>query len=176
LLALLFALEHKERVGKLVLVSPPPVGSEHEASMRSRLEHAARRPEVAALLESLPLDTDETEARRARFVRKVAPSFADPRRALDLVPVDVNEDVARAAMQSLPALRLESRLTALYPLDALVIRGAEDPVPREATADLCERVGARLLTLERSGHAPFVEAENAFIEATAAFLDPIEGR
>jgi proline iminopeptidase len=175
LLALLFALDNWERVGRMVLVSPPPIGSGYDEEMSGNLRRAAARPEVVALLARLaPIEHDERDAeaaRRARFAGRVAPYFADPVRALELAPVEVREHAAAAIAASLRTFDLGPRLTALRSVPTLVVRGAEDPLPSAAAADVAERLGAHLVAIERSGHVPFVEAEDVFLARVTAFLD-----
>jgi pimeloyl-ACP methyl ester carboxylesterase len=182
LLALLYASERpaptalaarRGRVSRLVLVSPPPTRAGHDEDIQGNLRRAAARPEVAALLAELaPIadDTSDPEAsRRARFACRVAPYFADPRRALNLAPVEIREDAAAAIARSLRGV--EPRLDALRSVPALVLRGEVDPVPAAAAAETAEALGARLVVLEGAGHAPFAEAEDAFVAAITAFLD-----
>jgi pimeloyl-ACP methyl ester carboxylesterase len=135
--------------------------------MESNLRRAAARPEVAAFMAELA----SLPEGRSRFLSRVAPYLADPRKALDIVPVEPDKDAAAAVVRSLHGVDVGPRLEALRSVPALVIRGAEDPVPAAAAADTAEGLGARLLVLEGSGHAPFVEAEAAFVAAVTAFLD-----
>jgi proline iminopeptidase len=175
LLALLYALEHEDRVARLVLVSPPPTGSGHDEAMRNNVRRAEARPEVQAFvarMEAVAGATRDPEAaRRARFAQRVAPYFAEPERALSLAPVETREEVAAAVARSLRAFDVGKKLEALRAVPALVIHGAEDPVPAAAHAETAARLGARRLALGGAGHAPFIEAEAAFFEAVAAFLD-----
>jgi proline iminopeptidase len=175
LLALLYALEHRGRVARLVLVSPAPARSSASEAVERSARAAAARPEVEALRARLaPIAREERDpeaARRARFALRVAPYFADPARALDLAPVDEQEDAARTALRSLGAFDLLPRLEVLRSVPSLVVHGAEDPVPWSTAAETAARMGAAIVVLERCGHAPFVEAREAFLGVVSAFLD-----
>lgn len=175
LLALLHAIEHPEHVARLVLVSPAPTRSDTGEAMKHTLRAAEARPEVDALrrrLEPIACDERDPEAAwRARFTLKIAPFFADPARALAVTPVETRRDVADAVARSLAAFDLRPRLESLRSVPTLVVRGAQDPVPAETTAETAERLGGRLVVLDRCGHAPFVEAADAFFAAVDAFLD-----
>jgi pimeloyl-ACP methyl ester carboxylesterase len=175
LLALLHALEHPDHVARLVLVSPAPTRSDTGEAMKHELRAAAARPEVDALRQRLePIACDERDpeaARRARFALKIAPFFADPERALAVTPVETRKDVADAVARSLATFDLRPRLESLRSVPTLVVRGAQDPMPEETTAETAALLGAKLLVLDRCGHAPFVEAADAFFAAADAFLD-----
>ncbi|MGZ3419708.1 MAG: alpha/beta fold hydrolase, partial [Polyangiales bacterium] len=92
MLAALYASEHRAHVSRLVLVSPPGKGEPHA------------RPEVDAFLRELGDD----DSPRARFARKVAPWLADPRKALELEPVERAGAAAVAAEASLREIDLRA--------------------------------------------------------------------
>src|SRR5262249_30822711 len=115
--------------------------------------------------------TGGEEARRARFARRVAPSFADPARALDLAPVETSEEAAAAVARSLRAFELGARLGEPRSIPSLVIQGALARVPAGAACETADLLGARRVVLEGAGHAPFVEAEEPFLAAVTTFLD-----
>jgi proline iminopeptidase len=173
LLALLYASEHRDRVARLVLVSPPPTSRLHDEAMRDNEQRASSRPEVQSLFARLDaIDPADAEAlRRARFAKRAAPYFSDPTRALDLAPVDTREDVAQAVVRSLFAIDLSPRFDALRGLAALVVHGADDPIPVAAATETADRLSARRLELAHAGHAPFVEAADDFVREVSAFLD-----
>ncbi len=173
LLALLYALDHRPRVRRLVLVSPPPLRPDAGPVIERNVRAASARPEVMALhahLAAIACGSDEA-ARRARFALKIAPGFADPARALEVAPVETRRDVAAAIDRSLATLDVRPRLVALRGVPALVVHGTDDVVPVADATDTAERLGAELLVLDGAGHAPFVEAADPFFAAVTAFLD-----
>lgn len=161
LLALLFALEHPQRVARMVLVSAPPLHSGDREVIRARLAEAAARPSVR-------------ELQGSSFVTRVAPAFFEPARALELTPVETREECARAAQASLGQYDLRPKLSSLRGVPALVVHGAADPIPSSIALETASLLGASSCILERSGHAPFVEARESFVAYVARFLDDDE--
>lgn len=174
LLALLYALEHREAVARLVLVSPPPLHAGFGEAIRRDVEAARIRPEVRAAeeraREAASGTRDPAVRTQAQFVARVAPLFVDPGRAWDLTPVEAREDVARAVWDSLGSYDLRPRLETLRGVPILVVSGAGDPVTSSSIADTAGRLEARLAVLSDCGHAPFCESPEAFRATVGPFL------
>lgn len=164
LLAMLYALEHPDRVDKLALISPAPAASAEREVMRARLAAAQKRPEVEALKASLDL-TD----RKARFAVAVAGYFVDPRRAVELTPFMVQQRAETAVWASLGDYDLRPRLRALD-VPALVVHGSEDPIPIETARATAEALRAEFVEIPRCGHVPFIEGDAALFAALDRFL------
>lgn len=167
LLALLYALQHPHNVSRLVLVSPVPVFAAGMEVVGTNLALAARRPEVQAFLQHHALGPDP----HVRFWRTIAPCFFDPQRVLSVTPVASCEEAAHAAMRSLGDFDLRARLGSLAQIPSLVVYGAEDPVSAPFASLTADALDARCVALERAGHAPFVEAQEAFLREITRFLD-----
>jgi len=175
LLTVLYALEHREDVARLVLVSPPPLhagfGGER---IRRDVEAARARPEVRAVEErarELASGSGDAATRaRAQFVARVAPLLADPDRAWDLTPVDARDDVARAVWDSLGTYDLRPRLETLRGVPILVVGGTRDAATSSTIADTAGLLGAEPAVLAECGHAPFFESADAFRATVEAFL------
>ncbi len=150
LLALLHALDHPGRVGRLVLVSPPALASAGPPPA------GGSRPPVGTL--------------RERFIARVGPALFDPSHARALTPVEVSEGAADAAWRSLGRFDLGPRLPALRGLQTLVVHGAQDPLGGAGADAAVDGAGAARLTLARCGHAPFVEAPGVFFGCVDGFL------
>lgn len=174
LLALLYGLEHPERVGRLALLSPAPSHADARGEFQRNLRLAERRPEVAALRESLRLDElqarDPQAARRARFALAVTGYFVDPRNALSLTPFRVIQKAEQAVWVSLDGFDLRPLLPSLRGLPSLVVHGREDPLPVATAVETARAIGARLSLLDRCGHVPYVEAPEALFAALEPFL------
>ncbi len=165
LLALLYAVAHPERVGRLALVSPAPACARDRDRMRANLAAAAGRPEVAALRASL-----DPQDRQARFALAVAGYFYDPRRAVELTRFVVKSAVEEAVWRSLGDYDLLPALAALA-APAFVAHGADDPIPLDSALATARALAADALVLARCGHVPYVEAADRLFPALGRFLD-----
>jgi proline iminopeptidase len=160
LLSLLYALEHPSRVARTVLISPPAV---YTGAPEPKLP-----PPGAALLALQTRLAGGGPA--AQFALKIAPFFADPAKATRVTPVEVDDAAAAAVWTSLRGFDLRPRLGALK-LAALVIRGEQDPLPVAYAELVASLLGAKLTSIPAAGHAPFVEAPEAFLRAVQPFLE-----
>lgn len=165
LLALLYALEHPERVARLALVSPAPASAAERPAVARRFLDMARRPSVQALRDTLDMSD-----RRARFAVAVAAYFVDPRRALELTPFVVQSRAEAAVWNSLGDYDLYPRLPSLR-VPALVAHGRQDPIPVEGGRRIAESLGGEFLPLDGAGHVPFIEAPGPLFFALRRFLD-----
>ncbi|MEZ4394496.1 MAG: alpha/beta hydrolase [Polyangiales bacterium] len=152
LVALRYAEAHPERVGAMILVSPPPPRGQGEVGPRP--EPAARDP----------------SGLRARFDRRIAPALFDPASVARLTAVEVDEVAAWAASNSLGRYDLTETLRARRGAATLVVHGEDDPVYPGAAEEVAEAAGARRVSVARCGHAPFFEAPEVFLAAAEGFL------
>jgi proline iminopeptidase len=165
ILALLYALEHRERVARLALVSPAPATASERTQFQQRFAEMARRPSVEALRARL-----DPENRRHRFALAVAGYFADPERALDLTPFVVRQSAEQAVWRSLGSdYDLRPRLATLD-VPAFVAHGDEDPIPIASARATAEALRAQLVPLARCGHASYVEAPDQLFPPLREFL------
>ena len=175
LLALLYLLEHPERVERLALVSP---ASPTAAYRRQFDEEYARRmaaPEIVRAREELRAsglrEKDPAAYQRRAFELSVAGYFRDFWDARNLTPFRVNARTQQAVWDSLGEYDLRDQLRRL-PLPAprsLVLHGTYDPIPIEGSRELAQILRATLVELP-VGHCPHVEATDDFVRALDAFL------
>jgi proline iminopeptidase len=174
LLALLYALEHPGRVGRLALVSPAPswraAREQFEAAFARRNLDPAFQEERRRLRESGLRERDPAAFQQRIFELSVAPYFFDPSRARDLRPFRVTGRTQDEVWQSLGNYDLRPRLPQLAGTPALVLHGVEDPIPIEAARVTGELLGARFHPVPRCGHVPYVEALETFRTVVGAFL------
>lgn len=173
LLALLYALEHPERVGRLALVSPAPCWREARVAFEERFAERSRTPALVAARQELrdsSLQSEDPEAyQRRSFELTVAGYFHDPARARDLTPFRVTGRTQQEVWSSLGDYDLRPRLAELT-MPSLVMHGEDDPIPVSAVEALARGLGAEFIPLPACGHVPHVEALDRFREELHRFL------
>jgi proline iminopeptidase len=177
LLALLYALAHRDRTERLALVCPAPIAARWRDEFQRRLE--ARLADPAILRARAELDAgglraaDPERYRRLAFALSVAGYFHDPTRAKDLTPFRVTQRTQDAVWTSLGQYDLQDEIRAAFTkgpsCPALVVAGEYDPMPLDAARELAALLHAQFVLLP-TGHAPHVEATDEFVEALDGFL------
>ncbi|MGH7525240.1 MAG: alpha/beta fold hydrolase [Gemmatimonadales bacterium] len=174
LLALLYALEHRERVSRLALISPAPTWR----AARERFEQAFSRrnldpvfqEERRRLRESGLRERDPAAFQQRIFELSVAPYFYDPSRARELTPFRVTARTQQEVWASLGDYDLRPRLPSLQGIPSIVLHGENDPIPIEVARTAADLIGAELHPLPRCGHVPYVEAFGEFVSLVGGFL------
>lgn len=174
LLALLFALEHADLVGRLALVAPAGTHAEirdrFERTFAERQAAPAIVRERAALSRSGLRERDPAAFWRRAFELSVAGYFKDASRATRLTPFRVAARAQRAVWESLAGLDLRSRLPSIA-AETLVLHGRYDPIPVQSSETLAALMPrARLVVFEDSGHALYAEETARFVEVLDPFL------
>ncbi len=173
LLALLFATEHPERVGRLALVSAAPVHAGGRRELQQRLSDRMEAPDIVRARDELRqsgLRESDPEAYRKRaFELSVAGYFAHPARARGLTPFRVTGRTQQAVWSSVGDYDLRDKLASLS-IPALVLHGQHDAIPVSSAEETASLLGAELVVFEHSGHVPYVEEPHKFVAALHAFL------
>lgn len=173
LLALLFATQHPEMVERLALVSPAPATARGRAEFERRFNERMQSPTLAAERNTLRAsglrESDPDAYRQKTFELSVAGYFADPIRTRNLTPFRVTGRTQAAVWQSLGDYDLRAQLSELS-FPTLVLHGRHDPIPIETARETTELLRGALVVFEDSGHVPYVEEFDRFVEVLDHFL------
>jgi proline iminopeptidase len=177
LLAVLYLLDHPDRVERLALVSPASITARYRAEFERRFAGRMNAPEIVRAREALRASDlrqrDPAAYQRRAFALSVAGYFRDPAEARNLTPFRVTARTQEAVWSSLGEFDLRPRLRDLpsrFPLPpSLILHGAFDPIPIEASRELAGLLHAEMVELP-VGHCPHVEATEEFVAALDAFL------
>jgi len=174
LLALLYLLEHPERVERLALVSPASPTAAYRRQFEEEFARRMAAPEIVRAREGLRAsglrEKDPAAYQRRAFELSVAGYFRDFADAKNLTPFRVNARTQQAVWDSLGEYDLREQLRSLRPKPhALILHGTYDPIPIEGSRELAQLLGAALVELP-VGHCPHVEATEEFVRALDGFL------
>ena len=174
LLAQLYALEHRDRLERLALVSPAPSWRAAREQFEARFGKRNIDPQFQAarreLRESGLRERDPDAFQLRIFELSVAPYFYDPARARDLTPFRVTGRTQQEVWSSLGEFDLRDRLPSLRGIPSIVLHGDDDPIPIEAARETARLVGADFHPVPRCGHVPHVEAYEEFTRVVGGFL------
>ena len=173
LLALLYTIEHPERVDRLALVSPAPAWREARQEFERRFQqrnlHPGLQSQRAALRESGLRERDPQKYARRAFELSVAPYFFDPDRVRDLTPFRVTGRTQQEVWESLGDYDLRPALSQLV-APTLVLQGRDDVIPENSARTTARLLKADLHLLPNCGHVPYVEAFDDFVRLLDGFL------
>lgn len=179
LVALSYAAQYPSSLKRLILINPIPASDSLNALAVQ--QHAARqtredREELASLMRTSAF-RQRTPASMDRYFRTVFRStFHDPRYADSLTfffPGDYasKSNKLKHLARDLDGYDLVPLLGAVT-APTLIVRGSDDPTPRPAMEIIRDAIpGASLAEIPRSGHFPFIEQREAFVNTVRTFLN-----
>jgi proline iminopeptidase len=174
LLALLYALDHPERLERLALISPAPAWRAARDTFEERFSKRNLDPEFQearkALRESGLRERDPEAYQRRIFELSVAPYFYDPALARDLTSFRLTGRTQQEVWSSLGDFDLRERLPVLRGIPSLILHGENDPIPLEASRVTASLIGATLHPIPRCGHVPYVESRDEFVRVVGGFI------
>jgi proline iminopeptidase len=166
LLAMLFAVEHPERTGRLALVSPAPATAAGRAEFEAAFAERMGAPKVmrarAELTRSGLRERDPAAYRRRGFELSVAGYFHDFANVRGLTPFRVTGRTQQAVWESLGDYDLRPALARLE-LPARVFHGRYDPIPLHTAEETAGLLHADLVIFQHSGHVPYLEDYDQFV-------------
>jgi proline iminopeptidase len=177
LLAVLYLLEHPDRVERLALVSPASITATYRRQFEAEFTRRMAAPEIQQAREELRTsglrERDPAAYRRRAFELSVAGYFRDFRDAGNLTAFRVTARTQQAVWDSLGEFDLRARLrehATRYPIPGTrIVHGTFDPMPIAGSRELAQLLGAELVELP-VGHCPHVEATEDFARALEGFL------
>lgn len=179
LLAVLYLLQHPERVERLALVSPASITASWRLEFEQRFAERMNAPEIVRAREELRAsglrERDPAAYQRRAFELSVAGYFRDFADASHLSAFRVTARTQQAVWSSLGDYDLRPQLKALpypspFPLPpSLILHGSADPIPIEGSRELAELLSAKFIELP-VGHCPHVEATEDFVRVLEEFL------
>jgi proline iminopeptidase len=179
LLAILYLLEHPDKVERLALVSPAGIAAEYRQQFEEEFARRMSSPEIQhereALRSSGLRERDPAAYQRRAFELSVAGYFRDFRDAKNLTAFRVTARTQQAVWDSLGEYDLRAQLrghASRFPLPvSRILHGTADPIPIASSRELAGLLaeGADLVEWP-VGHCPHVEATDDFVRALDSFL------
>ena len=173
LLGLIFAIRHPGHVQRMLLVTPAPVNSQFRGEYLDNLNRRTLDLGIIAkqreLLRSDLRRRHPDEFRKRAFQLSLAPFLKHPSAVLGVEPFRISHRARAAVWRSLGNYDLTDDLFKLS-VQALVIHGRHDLIPLSSSTRIAELLGARVEVFENSGHMPFFEEHDLFLEISEEFL------
>ena len=177
LLALLYYVEHPERVERLALVSPASPTAAYRRQFEEEFARRMAAPDVVAEREALRAsglrERDPEAYRKRAFELSVAGYFRDFRDARRLTPFRVTARTQDLVWASLGDYDLRPRIretaSRIPHPPSRIVHGTYDPIPIQGSREVAEILRADLVELP-VGHCPHVEATEEFVAALDGFL------
>ena len=177
LLAVLYHLEHPDRVERWALVSPASITAAYRRAFDRRFAERMSAPQIVHARDELRTsglrERDLAAYRRRAFELSVAGYFHRFEDVKNLTAFRVTARTQEAVWSSLGEYDLRDRLRetgSRFPIPvSRVLHGTYDPIPIASSRELADLLRAEFVELP-TGHCPHVEATEAFVRALDNFL------
>jgi pimeloyl-ACP methyl ester carboxylesterase len=183
LVAILYAVRHPSRVGRIVQIGPmpPDSGAEYPEELKNHDDVLREFYQAAGALQQQrgalsPREMCQETWTLLRRLYVYDPANAGRLRHWEACDLDTELDFSRywseALLPSIQRLELGEADVAPMTMPVLVVHGREDrSAPYGGGRDWARLLpNARLLTVERAAHAPWIEAEEEVFGAVRVFL------
>ncbi len=173
-LALTYALRHPESVSRLILVSTSPSHEFYQAAEKE-LERKAT-PDQKAVAPSVfegKIESDEEFRRWWDLMMPLYFAHWEEQRGREMIERGVDNPHVASYMfrHEIPKYDVRPRLREIT-VPTLVVAGRHDWVTPVGESDLIANgiPGSELIVFEESGHMPFIEEQDGFIDAVKRFV------
>jgi proline iminopeptidase len=172
--ALTYALRHPDSISKLILVTTSPSHEFYEAAT-AELERKAT-PEQKAVAPGLLEGTIQSETEFLKWWDIMIPLYFahwDEQRGREMIARGVDNPFVATYMfrNVIPHYDVRSQLGSIK-IPTLVVSGRHDWVTPVGESELIANgiPGSELVIFEESGHMPFIEEQDGFINAVKRFV------
>lgn len=183
--ALFYAFTYQSHLDNLILVAPRPVTNafivEQGDTVRQRFQHLTLEQQQTLQETCSAQQTELSPEIVAQCITLAAQlDYYDPNKALTVDQV-VEENTLRnsGTIRSLITTsfdRKQKEIEAglkIIDVSTLIIHGVSDPIPLASSEYIHDTISSsELVVLTESGHFPFVEQPEQFVEAIQSFLQP----
>ncbi len=167
LLSLLYAMEYAGRLQRVLLIAPACISSADRRQFLDRLSSRMSDLEIQRkqreLVRSGLRRSNPVAFRRRALELTMAPFLKEPRLPDGLRTYSINHRVREAVWRSLGDYDLTDAVSRLT-LDAFIIHGRFDLIPPSSSRQIARSLDARLEFFENSGHMPFFEEYERFLQ------------
>ena len=173
-LALTYALRHPESVSRLILVSTSPSHEFYQAAEKE-LERKATPDQkaVAPAVFEGKIESDEEFRRWWDIMMPLYFAHWEEQRGREMIERGVDNPHVASYMfrHEIPKYDVRPRLGEIT-VPTLVVAGRHDWVTPVGESDLIANgiPGSELIVFEESGHMPFIEEQDGFIDAVKRFV------
>ena len=180
-LAMIYAMEHPERVKKLILSNPIVMSHEYDSAQTALMTRKVSdedKQQFKSLTQSESFRNGDVGVIKELLMLNFKSGFYDTAN-MKFLEITIPENFMQSSMVTMKGLMGDQKNydRNYYPLmpemkmPALIIHGMADAVVIEADEKMQQSMAnARLVRFNRSGHFPFIEENDRYIKTVMEFL------